>query len=155
MQLAKCLVLVVASVLAGASTCDGSSLQLRSQHSLESKAFQSAFLSKYECNSYQTECCPDLKGKSRQELNNCQSQWLSTQMAGAAHKPAAPQQPGPNVELILICFKKDDVKNGRCSAVMLTEPSCMPLSFRFYHHDLRYQGQFECKRYSGSTATLA
>jgi hypothetical protein len=36
MQLAKCLVLVVASVLAGASTSDGASLQLRSQHSLES-----------------------------------------------------------------------------------------------------------------------
>jgi hypothetical protein len=59
------LVLVVASVLVGASTCDGSSLQLRSQHSLESKAFQRALLSKYECNSYQTcttddECCPGL-----------------------------------------------------------------------------------------------
>ncbi len=50
MQLVKCLVLVVASVLAGASTSDGASLQLRSQHSLESslrsKAFQRAFLAK-------------------------------------------------------------------------------------------------------------
>jgi hypothetical protein len=50
MQLAKCLVLVVASVLAGASTSDGASLQLRSQHSLESslrsKTFQRAFLAK-------------------------------------------------------------------------------------------------------------
>ena len=48
MQLAKCLVLVVASVLAapGASTSDGASLGLRSQHSLESslrsKAYQRA-----------------------------------------------------------------------------------------------------------------
>ncbi len=43
-------VLLVASVLAGALTCDGSSLQLRSQHSLESslrsKAFQRALLAK-------------------------------------------------------------------------------------------------------------
>ncbi len=58
MQLAKCLVLVVASVLAGASTCDGSSLQLRSQHSLESslrsKAFQRAFLAK---EGWESDCC--------------------------------------------------------------------------------------------------
>jgi hypothetical protein len=32
MQLAMCFVLLVASVLAGAFTSDGSSLQLRSQH---------------------------------------------------------------------------------------------------------------------------
>jgi hypothetical protein len=36
MQLAMCFVLLVASVLAGAFTSDGSSLQLRSQHSLDS-----------------------------------------------------------------------------------------------------------------------
>jgi hypothetical protein len=72
MQLAMCFVLLVGSVLAGAFTSDGSSLELRSQHSLDSslrsKAFGRALLSK--ASTCQTEgnvcqetsdCCPDLK----------------------------------------------------------------------------------------------
>ncbi len=53
MQLAMCFVLLVASALAGAFTCDGSSLQLRSQHSLDSslrsKAFGRVLSSKDPC----------------------------------------------------------------------------------------------------------
>jgi hypothetical protein len=43
MQLAKCFVLLVASVLAGALSSEGSSLQLRSQHSLGSSQRSEAF----------------------------------------------------------------------------------------------------------------
>ncbi len=71
MQLAMCFVLLVASALAGAFTCDGSSLQLRSQHSLDSslrsKAFGRVLSSKDEkCDKNQqgesctldSDCCP-------------------------------------------------------------------------------------------------
>jgi hypothetical protein len=43
MQLAMCFVLLVASVLAGAFTSDSSSLQLRSQHSLDSSLHSKVF----------------------------------------------------------------------------------------------------------------
>ncbi len=65
MQLAKCFVLLVASVLAGALSSEGSSLQLRSQHSLgssqRSEAFQRLLLAKEDlkCNKEGQSCTKD------------------------------------------------------------------------------------------------
>jgi hypothetical protein len=60
MQLAKCLVLVVASVLADASSSDGSSLELRSQHSLESSLRSKAF----HCCPHSFEVCDTADGRA-------------------------------------------------------------------------------------------